>query len=93
MMIFVSVEVSVLNNLTVKDFAAVINMILPVAEVSGTLCCLARRNISVGDRGVGGLQPSRLWKTLQKLAIIGQKIALKSGKIFVNNGSSIGQPP
>ena len=48
--------------------------------------------IGVGDRGAGGaggLQPSHLWKILQKSAIIGQKIGLKSGKIFVNNGSFI----
>ena len=48
--------------------------------------------IGVGDRG-WGLQPSQLWKNLQKSAIIGQKIGLRSGKIFINNGSSIGQPP
>ena len=50
-------------------------------------------DIGVGDRGAGGLQPSHLWKILQKSAIIGQKIALKSGRIFANNGSFIGQPP
>ena len=50
-------------------------------------------NIGVGDRGLGGLQPSQLWKNLQKSAMIRQKIGLKSGKIFANNGSVIGQPP
>ena len=49
--------------------------------------------IGVGDRGAGGLQPSQLWKNLQKSAMIGQKIGLKLGKTYVNNGSSIGQPP
>ena len=49
--------------------------------------------IGVGDRGAGGLQPSHLWKILQKSAIIGQKICLKSGKMFVNDGTFIGQLP
>ena len=44
-------------------------------------------------QGLRGLQPSQLWKSLQKSAIIGQKISLKLGKMFVNNGSFIGQPP
>ena len=40
-----------------------------------------------------GLQLSQLWKNLQKSAIIGQKIGLKSAKFFVNNGSFIGHAP
>ena len=45
-------------------------------------------------QGAGGLQPSQRWKKLQKSAIIGQKIGLKSGKILVNNMDLLsGSPP
>ena len=53
--------------------------------------CQLRRRRKEGW-GAGGLQPSQLCKNLQKSAVIGQKIGLKSGKILVNNGSFIGQP-
>ena len=49
--------------------------------------------ISVEDRGAGVAAALPTLESLQKSAIIGQKISLKSGKIFVNNGSLSGSPP
>ena len=51
-------------------------------------CCHWRRR--QGGWGAAAL-PSL--ENLQKSPIIGQKIGLKSGKIFVKNGSFIGQAP
>ena len=53
------------------------------------------KNIGVGERGLGagGLHPLLRWKNVQKLATIGQKIGLRSGKIFVNNRFFIRQLP
>ena len=49
--------------------------------------------IGVETRGAGVAAALPTLENLQKSAIIGQKISLKSGKIFVNNGSLSGSPP
>ena len=49
--------------------------------------------IGVGDGGLRGLQPSQRWKNVQKSTIIRQKIFIKWGKIFINNGFLLGSTP
>ena len=49
--------------------------------------------IGVGTGGWGGAAAPQGWKILHKSATIGQKIGLKAGKVFVNNGSFIGPAP
>ena len=54
---------------------------------------LLLESTGIEDRGARGLQPSQRWKKFAKISHNRAEIGLNLGRIFVNNGSFIGQLP